>query len=377
MFDFSSVKPPLVCHMVSPQYQTDPIEKEKIVNSLVPSPGVCDYIMFDIPQEADGKYNRAAYEQLGRYATVSKCMFSVNVYDTVVSSLTTTLDKTTLTDTARDILQTVPLYGFGILGEVSLLNASVYSRAILTINAGILNSVYERFTEVMTGLGIGKSEVANFFAFRPRYLAILPQSYQGLLEGLNTISNGYLRFVMLLTITSQTSSFVQPSSAWNRLCLASGDEPTIEGAVDLISKIKSPVFTFALTISLRWDLFTGVKLTHLASEQLGNVTSSTHRSLRYEEECSWHFTQSDPAITYAGGGGCAFTEITTKDVASFDTEATIQYKMRNAYQRLNQSGTSLLYVGWLVYDVTGGLEPFTCYGPMQRLEKIREIIDTI
>ncbi|XP_049513837.1 uncharacterized protein LOC125941006 [Dermacentor silvarum] len=221
------MKPPLVCHMMSPLYLTDNYEKGKVVNSLVPYPQMCDYILFDIPQEADGKYDRTAYEHLGQYATLSKYMFSVNVYDTVVSSLTTTLDKTTLTDTARDILQTVPLRGFGILGEVSHLNASAYSPDILTNHAGILNFVYARFTEVMTGLGIAKSEVANFFAFRPLHLASRSRSYRAILEGLNTISTGYLRFVMLLTITSTTTPFVQPSSAWDKLCLASGFEPTI------------------------------------------------------------------------------------------------------------------------------------------------------
>lgn len=234
-----------------------------------------------------------------------------------------------------------------------------------------------RFTEVMTGLGIAKSEVANFFAFRPLHLASRSRSYRAILEGLNTISTGYLRFVMLLTITSTTTPFVQPSSAWDKLCLASGFEPTIEGAVDIISKIKSPVFSFALTISLRWDFFTNVKLASLASEQLSKVRSSNHYVLFFEEECGRHYAKTNPTVVYGGGGGCAFVKVGARDVASFDTQGTIEYKMRSAYQRLNQSGTSLPSVGWLVYNVTGGLSPYTCNGQLNRLEKMRAIIDTI
>ncbi|XP_075526725.1 uncharacterized protein LOC142558479 [Dermacentor variabilis] len=135
-------KPPLVCHMMSPQYTTDDTEKEKIMNAAVPSPGLCDYIVFDIPQEVDGKYDRAAYEFLGRHGNLSKYMFTVNVYDPILASLRKTLAKTTLTDTAREVLQTVPLRGFGILGEMSQLNASAFDAYTLLNDAGLLKLVY-------------------------------------------------------------------------------------------------------------------------------------------------------------------------------------------------------------------------------------------
>ncbi|XP_070377066.1 uncharacterized protein [Dermacentor albipictus] len=246
-------KPPLVCQMTSPNYVTSPAEKSSIINSAMPEPGLCDYIVLDIPQTPDGMFKSDGYEFLEGRGGTSKYMFIMNY--SLVSSSSTHFDKATLTDTGREILQTVPLHGFGFLGGVLQLIASSFSRGTLANYALSLKHFYALFTEVLRGLGVPKGEVVNFFAFKPVTLASIAPFYEGLLEGLNNIPGDHLHLVMLLTITTETDLLVQPSSSWDKHCLASDSEPTIKDAVELIAKVRSPVFTFALTLSLWFDIF--------------------------------------------------------------------------------------------------------------------------
>ncbi|XP_065280540.1 uncharacterized protein [Dermacentor albipictus] len=368
-------KPPLVCQMMSPNYVTSPSEKSNIINSSMPEPGLCDYIVLDIPQTPDGKFESDGYEFLKRPTSTSKYMFSMNFR--LVSSSSTFLDKATLTDSGREILQSLPLRGFGFLGGVLQPNASSFSRATLANYALVLKFFYARFTEVLRGLGVPKGEVVNFFAFKPANLASSAPFYEGLLEGLKDIPGDHLHLVILLTITTEKGLLVQPSSAWDNHCLASDSEPTIVDAVELIAKVKSPVFTFALTLSLRFDIFEDVMVTKLGGiTVLKKVTSTAHRSLSYAHECgNLHAGITvDRIMTF--GGGCQFVQYAPMDVATFETLETLQPKMSLAHFTLDVSTASGHTVGWLVYNVTGGLAPPLCGGSQHRLKKIREMIDT-
>ncbi|XP_065280536.1 uncharacterized protein [Dermacentor albipictus] len=367
-------KPPLVCQMMSPNYVTSPSEKSNIINSSMPEPGLCDYIVLDIPQTPDGKFESDGYDFLKRPTSTSKYMFSMNFR--LVSSSSTFLDKATLTDTGREILQSLPLRGFGFLGGVLQLNASSFSRATLANYALVLKFFYARFTEVLRGLGIPKGEVINFFAFKPVNLASSAPFYEGLLEGLNDIPGDHLHLVILLTITTEKGLPVQPSSSWDNHCLASDSDPTIKDAVELIAKAKSPVFTFALTLSLRLDIFEDVMVTSLGTTELKDVPSTDHRSLGYEGECyNLRARTTVRWITTAAVGGCLFVQYSPRRIATYETAETIQGKMTLAYETLDLLKATSHTVGWLVYNVTGGLTPELCGGSQHRLKKIREIID--
>ncbi|XP_070396708.1 uncharacterized protein [Dermacentor albipictus] len=367
-------KPPLVCQMTSPNHVTTRAEKQKIIIGVPPEPGLCDYIVLDIPQTPDGKYKSDGYEFLERHGRTSKYMFIMNY--SLVSSSSTHFDKATLTDTGREILQTVPLHGFGFLGGVLQLIASSFSRGTLANYALALKHFYALFTEVLTGLDVPKGEVVNFFAFKPVTLASIAPFYEGLLQDLNNIAGDNLHLVMLLTITTETGLHVQPSSSWDKHCLASDSEPTIKDAVELIAKVRSPVFTFALTLSLRFDIFEDVMVTSLGTTELKAIDSTAHRSLRYVDECGkLHAGIAFHRITNVAVGECAFAQYTPMDVATFETSETIEEKMTLAYEALNLLKATGHTVGWLVFNVTGGLAPPLCGGSQHRLKKIREIID--
>ncbi|XP_075526708.1 uncharacterized protein LOC142558461 [Dermacentor variabilis] len=136
-------KPPLVCQMTSPNHVPSGPEKFDILISTMPEPGLCDYIVLDIPQTPDGKFERDGYEFLKRHGNTSKYMFSVNVPPSSdLSSLLTFLDNATLTDTGRDILLSLPLRGFGFLDKVAQLNMSTFTSSSLANYAGVLKFLY-------------------------------------------------------------------------------------------------------------------------------------------------------------------------------------------------------------------------------------------
>ncbi|XP_065280568.2 uncharacterized protein [Dermacentor albipictus] len=301
-------------------------------------------------------------------------MFSITE---VLSSRSTFLDKATLSDTGREILQILPLRGFGFLGEVSQRNPFASIRGSLANYAQSLTFFYARFTEVLRGLGVAKGEVINFLAFKPVNLASRAASYERLLESLNNIPSDHLHLVMLLTITTETDLLVQPSSSWDKHCLASDSEPTIKEAVELIAKVKSPVFTFALTLSLRFDIFEDVMVTSLGTTELKAIGSTDHRSVGYEGECyKLHAGIPFHRITNVAVGECAFAQYKPMEIATFETSESVEEKMTLAYDTLDLLKATSHTVGWLVYNVTGGLSPPLCGGSQHRLRKIREIIDT-
>ncbi|XP_070396725.1 uncharacterized protein [Dermacentor albipictus] len=52
-------KPPLVCQMTSPKHVSSDPDKVNIIIGVPPEPGLCDYIVLDIPQTPDGKYKKS------------------------------------------------------------------------------------------------------------------------------------------------------------------------------------------------------------------------------------------------------------------------------------------------------------------------------
>ncbi|KAH8031430.1 hypothetical protein HPB51_017202 [Rhipicephalus microplus] len=102
-----------------------------------------------------------------------------------------------------------------------------------------------------------------------------------------------------------------------------------EEAIDSIAGVKSPVVTFAMTVSLRWDVFADVDVSLLRGKKLNNVQSTGHRTLPFETECHKVFKPgpNKPKVMYAGKGGCAFAQISNTDVASFETAQTLELKL--------------------------------------------------
>ncbi|KAL3224981.1 hypothetical protein MRX96_026169 [Rhipicephalus microplus] len=187
----------------------------------------------------------------------------------------------------------------------------------MTLVNKTIGSAPQVFTQVIVGLGIPKNDVANFFALRT------------------------------------------------------------EEAIDSIAGVKSPVVTFAVTVSLRWDVFADVDVSLLRGKKLNNVQSTGHRTVPFESECHKVFKPgpNKPKVMYAGKGGCAFAQISNTDVASFETAQTLELKMTNAINYSSRITKGRLVMGWFVYNVTGGLSPNECNGSAHRLRKMRDIID--
>ncbi|KAL3224982.1 hypothetical protein MRX96_026170 [Rhipicephalus microplus] len=360
--------------MMSPFYAADPIERTRIAHSDLPRPGLCDYTVLDVPHSRDKTYDPASYSFLQRGGNLTKYMLSIDLNNDVLL-FQSSVNQFLLGNIAHVVRRTIQLHGFGFHGEVDWLNVSSFGPNVIRDGAKRLNLLYQGLTSVMKAVGVNESDVANYFMARLFNLASSTRSYKALLEGLNTTSGDDLRFVILLTVTSERALVVQPSSSYDPLCTVSSNEPTMKDAVDLIATLERPSFTFALAVSLRWDLFTQVKVNRVAKRKISVVLAKSHHALRYGEHCQSLFGQhSSRVVVYAGDGGCAFAKIGLTDLATFETSTSLEYKMVHAHRHLNSITAGLHHMGWMAYNVTGGLAIPQCGGSAHRLEKMREIL---
>ncbi|XP_037499035.2 uncharacterized protein LOC119372635 [Rhipicephalus sanguineus] len=148
--------------------------------------------------------------------------------------------------------------------------------------------------------------------------------------------------------------------------------------VDLIASVWAPKVNFTLTVSLRFDTFTHLRIADLGHGDVDLMLSYDHASGYYERECR-DFFQHDPRGTsavYFGGGGCMFApKHGTHSVVSFETPDTLRHKMVAAYRHLGYSRTREYIIGWSVFNVSQGLAPQQCNGTDNRINQIREVLD--
>ncbi|KAK8779683.1 hypothetical protein V5799_018976 [Amblyomma americanum] len=228
----------------------------------------------------------------------------------------------------------------------------------------------------MLNAGLQRNEVVNFIAIKPFYLSSQLRFYMNVMEDLKLLD---IHLVIILTITSEDSGLVLPSSASNRNCLPLTNETSIEQAVNLISRVSQPPFNFTVTLSMRMDFFEDVSIAALGRNSLVQTTCSSHRGLRYAEQCEAQLYRHDPTgsmIVYIGSDGCAFAKAgaATNAVVSFDTPRTIAYKMTRAYNMLGLAQTATHIMGWSVYNFSVGLGPPACNGGRDRINEILRVL---
>ncbi|KAL1468403.1 hypothetical protein MTO96_041503, partial [Rhipicephalus appendiculatus] len=218
-------------------------------------------------------------------------------------------------------------------------------------------------TAALRAQGVLSSEVSNFVAFRPSTFVQRREIYQALINGINSIT--YISLVFLLTVTAESIKYALPSSGWNQSCKPLSSEVRMVDAVDLIANVSSPMVTFTVTVSLRFDTFTHLRIRDLGHGDVDLMSSYDHSTGYYERECE-DFFQHDPngtSAVYFGGGGCMFAP----------KHGT--HSMVAVYHRLGYVRTRAHVIGWSVFNVTKGLAPQQCNGTDNRINEIRKVLD--
>ncbi|XP_075543632.1 uncharacterized protein LOC142578103 [Dermacentor variabilis] len=190
--------------------------------------------------------------------------------------------------------------------------------------------------------------------------------------------------VIIMSTTDVKSLQPQPSTAWNVHCLYYYTEPTLEDAVNLIAAVTAPLNRFALTLSLRMDVYRKTDLSNIyqtfPDQTLANARSDEHVLRNFDTECWRSVYQHDRTgyyFTYFSEGYCNFASYSgprLEGVASFETSRSIEDKMTRSKMFFQQLGIlSTHIVGWLAHDVTFNLAREQCGGKANRLLKMREL----
>ncbi|XP_049513839.1 uncharacterized protein LOC125941007 [Dermacentor silvarum] len=369
----SPAKPPLVCHLLSPVYATNISDHFFLLSQALPNPGVCDYVVLDLPLLSNGTYPPDSYEFLPN-GTGYKFLFTISLVQGDFIATQGILSSQLFKHTVRTIRQhrTLPLYGFGFLRDLPIPS----SMALATRTMGPLSGIYQVLSNVLRTEGVRPSDVCNFVAFKPSSLTIRRGVYEGLLSVINHISS--ISLVFIVTVTEEQTKYVLPSSAWGDACWPMSNEVKMMDAVDLIASVSAPNVIFTLTLSLRIDTFTHVRMSDIGTNDVGLVLSHDHSTGYYDRECE-DFFQHDSRGTspvYFGEGDCMFAPKHGSDsVVSFETPETVRHKVVAAYRHLGYGKTSQYIIGWSVYNVTHGMAPQSCNGTNNRINQIRKVID--
>lgn len=359
--------------MVSPAYANNISDHFYVLSQTLPNPGVCDFVVLDLPFTSNGTYPPDSYEFLPN-GTAYKYLFTISVIEGSYKRTQTALRSQLFKETARTIrqVQRLPLYGFGILRDLPIPSSNLLAGG----TAGPLSSVYKLLTNILIKEGVRSSEIRNFVAFKPFSLTLRRGIYEGLLNAIARI--GTISMIFILTVTDEQSKFVLPSSAWDESCLPLSNEVKMKDVVDLISSIPSPNVIFTLTLSLRFDTFSHVRMVDLGHSDVTLMLSYDHSSDYYDRGCR-DFFQHDAkgaCAVYFGGGGCMFApKHGTHGVVSFDTPETLRHKIVATYRHLGYGMTNTYVIGWSVYNVTHGLAPKQCNGTDNRISQVRKVLD--
>ncbi|KAL3192591.1 hypothetical protein MRX96_026174 [Rhipicephalus microplus] len=114
-------KPPLVCHLLSPVYAQNNSDKSYLMSQTIPQPGVCDFVVLELPLQSPGMYSPDSYDFLPN-GTAYTFLFTVNLIRNNFAPTNTALKSIFFQISVRNVLkkQGVPLYGFGFLRDVRI-----------------------------------------------------------------------------------------------------------------------------------------------------------------------------------------------------------------------------------------------------------------
>ncbi|XP_077489209.1 uncharacterized protein LOC144100034 [Amblyomma americanum] len=338
------------------------------ITQTLPNETVCDYIVLDIVQAQDGSYNQTHYYFLRNLS--SKYLFTLTPSATL-TQLEATVSASSFVNTASRIRQVLDLRGFGILPSVPLVPQQ------WTIgNTNTLRSIYQNLRNVLTT--VNASSVYNFYAITAHFLSRDYYQYERFMQEINGVAD----MVIVLTIADTSTLEAEAPSSWDKSCFFNSRQPPLQEAVFLIDSVQSPQNHFALTLTLRMDVFIGVNITDIhqqrATASLAGVRSTSRSSASFETECVSGVYTRGAFLMYFPFGSCVFAKYSygsLSGVATFDTATTIQMKMKRAIGMLIQrNASSRVVMGWLAHDVTFNLAPPTCGGKWSRLLKMRQVI---
>ncbi|KAH8035449.1 hypothetical protein HPB51_005637 [Rhipicephalus microplus] len=235
----------------------------------------------------------------------------------------------------------------------------------------------------LTSAGYVEKDIANFFALRPVALWKNLPLFARLLEALD----GLVRFIILLSISAPRSScVVEATTAWNNTTgcfISDGMQPTVEDCLQLITAVPKPKSQFALTLTLRMDVFVDVDYTRQADEQARTKNNDVgkgcraHRHRFVEERVCPPAEEAKSASTSFGTTAeCKFVISMSQNerrVETFETPASIERVMVRAYQSLGEKNHGKL--SWFLYNVTSYVATGPCPRGQTRIDKVREVLE--
>ncbi|XP_070392334.1 uncharacterized protein [Dermacentor albipictus] len=359
-----------MCTLTAPNQYEGPYYRS-LTSQIVPNNTICDYIILNIKQSPDGSYNDTSYMFLR--AHTNRYLFTLDNSVTFREMKDKLLEQPFMTS-VNMIREILDLHGFGIF-TLDTYTALTYTAT----DIDFLNLIFQHLNQMLNKLG-GLTPF-NFFAFKLRHPKRAFAEYVEFLQKINGITS----IVIILTTTDVKSLQVQPSTARDTHCLYHFTEPTLEDALNLIVGVQAPLNRFALTLSLRMDVYRDTLLSNiyqtLPGQTLAHARSDEHVLRNFDMECWRAVYKHDPtgySFKYLLKGCCNFANYSglgLAGVATFETSRSIQDKMTSSKRFLqNLSIVSTHVVGWLAHDVTFNLAPEQCGGEANRLLKMRELV---
>ncbi|KAL1469457.1 hypothetical protein MTO96_025065 [Rhipicephalus appendiculatus] len=355
-----------------------PLGRQIIYSSqinLFPPADVCDYVLLDLPQNADASYHYGSYEFLRKIDTAGyRFLFTVDMDAANISNRMVAFNSPIFNRSTKSIQTS--LYPGRLLGYGTLHGWPIPQTAVeLSTAQAVLNVIYERFAQVINSSGIDEKDITNFFAFKPR----VEYSAKARLRQLHVDA----QWTQQPKLSDHADHIRRRPEGSHALFSLEPYLPTFElraQNVSLVANITNPRVTFTLTISLRLDIFHGVSLAAMNVLALLTIRSGGHSAVFFSTECEQLLFGRDPtgvSILNVGKGHCAFAwgPSQLNEVITFETPRTVRNKMVATYRHLGYAKTDTHVIGWTVYNVTLGLAPDTCNGYSNRFNQIRKIVD--
>ncbi|XP_070382328.1 uncharacterized protein [Dermacentor albipictus] len=370
----------LLCALTAPQRLPSGATEPGVVSwRHLPEPGVCDYFILDIEPNADGSYDESQYRfLLDQKTSASRFLFALPS-GRPFSDLRAQFGQLPFQNGAAHLRETLGVRGFGLLDG----DRGTSGRAVTDIAIHSTALLFAELTAGLTAAGYVEKDITNFFALRPVALRKNLALFAKLLRALD----GLVSFLILLSISApRPICIVEATSAWdsNPGCFVKDDvQPTVEECLQLIASLHRPKSQFALTLTLRIDVFMDVDYSQHAPEQGPAKKSPVGKSCyththRFVQEGVCPPAEEAYSVTPAAAatGECKFVAGMSQNkwrVETFETPASIERTMVRAYQSLGPAKHGRL--SWFVYNVTSYVATGACPTGRTRIDKVWEVLE--
>nr|XP_050024042.2 uncharacterized protein LOC126518243 [Dermacentor andersoni] len=328
-------KPALLCSLTAPQRLPIGATERGVVSwRHLPEPGVCDYFILDIEPNADGSYDESQYRfLLDQKTSASRFLFTLPS-GRPFSDLRARFGQLPFQNGAAHLRESLGVRGFGLLDG----DSGTSGRAVTDIAIHSTALLFAELTAGLTAAGYVEKDITNFFALRPVALRTNFALFAKLLRALD----GLVSFLILLSISApRPICTVEATSAWDITpgCFVKDDvQPTVEECLQLIASLHQPKSQFALTLTLRIDVFMGVDYPRHAPEQSPAKKSAVGKSCythahRFVQEGVCPLAEEADSATPAAAATreCKFVAEVSQNkwrVETFETPASIERTVR-------------------------------------------------